>query len=348
MFKKNVLLGATMMGATLLTGCMGGNLKPKDTTPVVVPHAEMAPTQEELKAQMSGHGYKIILSPVEYSDDYDKVFANDVYDDISQRLLKSGNIVVDRTLATKLKSELLAAEASGKFRTSGPAVADIAIMTKIASVKYGSTFHEANTWQDKKGKYHKSDAYCRFSSQGQLYVRAYKVPSMELINTYEYEGSSSFSTDTTRSNCPISEAAARGLMTKALNDAIKSGSGETLNDLAPAAYVIERRDNEDASKALFRVTIGKKSGAMEGATVKFYRKKSHITPITNEVRIEKSLLGEGEMIAEGIDGQGAYVYVGDEELINELKIGDIARLDHGKCDVGESEVFGSCVKLPSF
>ena len=50
MFKKNVLLGATMMGATLLTGCMGGNLKPKDTTPVVVPHAEMAPTQEELKA----------------------------------------------------------------------------------------------------------------------------------------------------------------------------------------------------------------------------------------------------------------------------------------------------------
>ncbi|SHG88501.1 hypothetical protein SAMN02745753_04653 [Marinomonas polaris DSM 16579] len=348
MFKKNILLAAALVSTTLLTGCIGGNLKPKDTTPVPAEHAIMAPTPEELKAQMSGHGYKIILSPVEYASSNDKVFANEVYDDISQRLLKSGNTVVDRTLAAKLKDELLAAETSGKFRTSGPAVADIVIMTKIASVKYGSKFSEASYWTDKKGKNHKTDASCSFSSKAQMYVRAYKIPSMELINTYEYEGSSSFSTDTNRSNCPITEASANGLMANALSDAVKSGSGETLNDLAPEAYVVERRDNADASKSLFRVTIAKKSGAMKGAAVKFYRKKSHITPITNEVRIEKSLLGEGEIIAEGIDAQGAYVYVDDKELINELKIGDIAKLDHGKCDVGEYEVFGSCVKVPSF
>ncbi|MBU1296608.1 MAG: hypothetical protein KJ609_13890 [Gammaproteobacteria bacterium] len=347
MFKKNILLAAALVSTTLLTGCIG-TPKPGDTTPVAVPNAEIIPTPEELKAQMSGHGYKIILSPVEYGNSYDKVFATEIYDDISQRLLKSGNTVVDRTLAAKLKDELLAAEASGKFRTSGPAVADIAIMTKIASVKYSSKFSEASYWTDKKGKSHKTDASCSFSSKAQLYVRAYKVPSMELINTYEYEGSSSFSTDTNRSSCPITDASANGLMTNALKDAIKSGSGETLNDLAPEAYVVERRDNADASKSLFRVTIAKRSGAMKGAAVKFYRKKSHITPITNEVRIEKSLLGEGEIIAEGIDAQGAYVYVDDKELINELKIGDIAKLDHGKCDVGEYEVFGSCVKVPSF
>jgi len=348
MFNKNTLAAAAIVSTTLLTGCVGGGLKPGNTEPVSVAQTVMAPTAQELKAQMSGHGYKIILSPVEYSGSYDKVFASEVYDDLSQRLLKSGNTVVDRALAAKLKNELLAAETTGKFRTSGPAVADIAIMAKIASVKYSKSFHESNSWKDKDGKYHKTDASCSFSSKAQLYVRAYKIPSMELINTYEYEGSSSFSTDTSRSSCPITDASANGLMAKALKDAIKSGSGETLNDLAPEAYVIERRDNEDGSKSLFRVTIGKRSGAMKDATVKFFRKKSHVTPITNEVRIEKALLGEGEVIAEGIDAHGSYVYIDDAELINELKIGDIARLDHGKCDVGEYEVFGSCVKLPNF
>ena len=345
MWEKKLLLVAVAAGSVLLTGCTPPTIG--DTAPAPLLETEVMPTKAELKAQMSGQGTKIILSPVEYSDNHAKGFTSEVYEDLSQRLLKSGNTLVDRTLAAKLKNELLAAESSGKYRTSGPAVADIAIMTKISEVGLTSRFSESRSWVDDDGEKHKIEASCRFESTAELYVRAYKIPSMELINTYEYEGSSSSSTETRNSKCPISDVAAATLVSRALQDAVKSGSFETLNDLAPDAYVIERRDNEDSSKALFQVTISKRAGAVEGATVKFYRKSIDVTPITNEERVRKTLLGEGEIIAEGINDQTSYVYVKDKELIETLQMGDIAQLEHGKCDADETQVFGSCVKIPS-
>ncbi|WP_369919887.1 hypothetical protein AB8E32_15000 [Marinomonas polaris] len=341
MFRKSYLLVAMIISIALLTGCTSRQIK--DTTGVNILLTDIPPEDKELKAQMNGEGRKIILAPVEYSAPANSEIASKVYDDLSQRLLKSGNTVVDRALAAKLKNELLAAEVSGQFRTSGPAVAEIALMTKITHLSYGSTFHKAHSWKSKSGEWKKRDAYCSFSGKAHLNLRAYKVPSMDLINTYEYEGSARTTVDTSRSSCPISNASLYNLFNKSLSKAIKNGSGETLNDLAPEAYVIERRDFEGGSESIFHVTIGKKSGATEDAVVKFYRKEKRITPITNETRIDKVLLGEGEIFAEGITDQGSYVYVDDEELIDELRIGDVVKLDHGKCDFDEYAVFGSCI-----
>lgn len=345
MRNKSFLVAATILGSTLLAGC-STTLKVPDTHAVSIPEAALAPSAEELTAQISGHGKKIIITPVEYRDSSEKIFADEAYDDLSQRVMKSGNTVVDRSLAAKLKGELLAAEKSGRFRTSGPAIADVAIMPKIAHLSYGKSFHKAQYWTDDKGVAHKTDAYCSYSGSAKMYVRAYKIPSMELINTYEYDGSSSNTSQTNNSSCPLSSGEVAGIISQAFGDAVKSGSPKTLNDLAPDAYVIERRDaTKDASKALFFVTITKKSGAVEGAKVKFFRLEKHITPITNESRIEPVLLGEGEMTS-AINTSGSYVQVDDKKLISEIKVGDIAKIDHGKCSEDESEVFGSCVKLP--
>lgn len=346
MLKKNLILTATFVSSAFLTGCMSSGVKVADTRPVSVPAAPLAPSAETLKAQMTGSGQKIIISPVEYNAKYEANSASEVYDDLQQRLMKSGNTVVDRELAKKLQDELLAAEKSGKFRTSGPAIADVAIMTKIVGLSYGKSFTQAKYWTDKDGKGHRNDPYCSFSGDAKLHVRAYKIPSMDLINTYEYEGSTSSRTETSNSNCPISEGGILGLYSGAVADAVKSGSFQTINDLAPESYVIERRDDaNDPSQSLFRVTISKKHGAMEGATVKFFRKEERITPITNEKRIENVFLGEGEVI-EAIDKTGAYVLVDDEQLITNLRIGDVAKLDHGKCDFDENEILGSCIKIP--
>lgn len=345
MWEKKLLLVA--VAAALLTGC-GGVPKVGETEVTPLLQAEIAPSKEELKKQMSGKGTQIILLPIEYSDTTGKYFTSEVYEELSQRILKSGNTLVDRTLATKLKDELLAAESSGQYRTSGPSVADIAIMTNISSLGYSSKFHERETWKDKDGEWHERKAYCRFSSDAELYIRAYKIPSMELVNTYEFEGDKSYTSETRNSKCPISDASAANLLRKAVEDAIQSGFYKTKNDLAPDAYVIDRRDTEDSSEALFLVTIPKKAGAMEGAKVKFYRKSRHITPITNEERIQKTLLGEGEIIAEAITDRTSYVYVDDEELIEAIQMGDVAKIQHGKCDVGETQVFGSCINIPGF
>jgi len=346
MLKNKLILTATVLSSAFLTGCMSSNVKVADTRPVSVPEAPLAPSASTLKAQMTGDGQKIIISPVEYHSKHESSAASEAYDDLQQRLMKSGNTVVDRELAKKLQDELLAAEKSGKFRTSGPAIADVAIMPKIVGLTFGRSFTKAKYWTDKDGKSHRNDPYCSFSGNAKLHVRAYKVPSMELINTYEYEGSVRNRTETSNSNCPISEGGILGLYSGAVADAVKSGSFQTINDLAPESYVIERRDDiEDPSQSLFRVTINKKHGAMEGATVKFFRKEERITPITNEKRIENVYLGEGEVI-NAIDKSGSYVLVDDEQLITNLRIGDVAKLDHGKCDFDENEILGSCIKIP--
>lgn len=347
MFKKKLLLTAAIISSTLLTGCMSSGVKVANTRPVDVPATNLAPSPEKLKAQMNGQGQKIIISPVEYRDDFEAIFAKEVYDDLSQRVMKSGNIVVDRSLAQKLREELLAAEKSGQFRTSGPAIADVALMAKIVNLNFGKSFTEASYWVDNKGYSHKSEAYCKFSSDAKLHIRAYLIPSMKLVNTYEYEGSSSAKSETRNSNCPVNEAGMQGMMSAAIADAVKSGSGATLNDLAPESYVIERRDDvNDPSLSIFRVTIGKKHGAMEGATVNFFRKEEKVTPITNEKRIENVLIGSGELTSD-IDNQGSYVLVEDEQLIDAIKIGDIAKLERGKCDFDENEILGQCIKIPN-
>ncbi|REG85888.1 hypothetical protein [Marinomonas pollencensis] len=344
MFKKKLFAMAGVVGAMALAGCTPELAKTQLTS---APMAELAPTKQQLAEQLKGQGSKIIVAPVEYSTPNGKFFVTEVYDDLTQRVMKSGNTVVDRELALKLKDELIAAEKSGKFRTSGPSVADVALMSKIVNLNSSKSFHKARSWVDDKGERHRVEAYCSFSAKAKMYVRAYTMPSMELINTYEYEGSENFSSETTNSRCPISDTQLRSLYSETLADAVKSGSFQTLNDLAPEAYVIERRDEigKPGESALFRITISKKQGAVEGATVNFYHKEKQITPITNETRIQQVLIGEGE-VTKDVDTTGAYVYVSDEEVINKIKIGDVAKLSHGKCDVTETEVLGSCIKIP--
>ena len=346
MFKRKLLAAVSIIGVLTLTGC--SSLDVAHTEHVSAPVSEFSPSKAQLTAQMKGHGNKVIIVPVEYSAAAGKYFVDEVYDDLTQRVMKSENTVVDRKLALKLKDELIAAEKSGKFRTNGPSVADIALLTKIVGLNTTSTFYKSRSWVDDKGKRQTTDAFCKFSSEAKLFVRAYQMPSMELINTYEYDGSESFNSDTRDSRCPISNAQMRSLDSKALADAVKSGSFKTINDLAPESYVIERRDEigkPHGTNSLFQVTIGKRQGAVDGATVKFYHKEKEVTPITNEVRIQNILVGEGKVIKDKA-AVGSYVHVSDEAVINKIMIGDVAKLDHGKCEAGEYEVLGSCVKVP--
>lgn len=338
--RKSRVAIVSMVIAIALTGC-GGYLPVKDTQYVSIPVAELAPTQDMLQSS----GAKIILSPIEYSDKNDRVFVDSVYDDLSQRLLKSGNVLVDRKLANKLKNELLAAEQSGRFQTSGPAVADIAMMTKIVSLSYSSTYHKRKKKKDSKGNTYYRDAYCSFRSKAKLNVRAYKIPSMELVNTYEYEGSYKKSIDMRNSRCSISGHTTYNILNAALAKAIKSDSHRTLNDIAPESYVLERYDDKSnlGEKVLYRTTIGTRQGAVEGAEVNIYHKVKRKNPLTKTTRIENILIGEGEITSE-IDETGSYVYVDDEALISSIKIGDVVKLNRGKCGFDEYQVFGVCIK----
>ncbi|WP_133011335.1 hypothetical protein [Marinomonas flavescens] len=197
--RKSRVAIVSMVVSIALTGC-GGYLPVRDTQYVSIPISDEKPTPEELKS----NGIKIISFPIEYSDKNFRFFTEFVYDDFSQRLLKSGNMIVDSKLANKLKSELLAAEQSGRFQTSGPAVADVVMITKIVHLAHNAVYYESKRKTDSKGNTYYSDAYCSFISKAKLNVRAYKIPSMKLVNTYEYEGTKNTSVDMSDRECSVS------------------------------------------------------------------------------------------------------------------------------------------------
>lgn len=332
------------VGLIQATGC---TVIPKmDQTQLVqVPAAPLAPTAEELRHQMMGKGQKIVVTPVETTNAAQQPFANSTYEQLMQRMMQTGNTIVDRSLAKKLRSELLAAEQSGVYKSSGPDIASIALMSKIVSIGYDSEFTEAYTTEDDDGDKHYHPARCGYTSNAKLYVRAYRLPAMELINTYTYQGRYYTSTETRSSHCRISKTVRNSYYQTALNKAIRNGSSQTMNDIAPSAYVLERRDAIDKeSSSLFRITISKTQGAREGIGVRFFRKEKRENPITHDVRYETIFLGEGK-ITSYIDNTGSYAFVDDKKLIARLRVGDIVKLDHNSCLSYEINAFGSCVNL---
>lgn len=330
----------------LLAGCTSIP-KLNKTHVTKIPTASYAPSSAQMEAQMKGLGQKIVVLPFEAASSSQKPYASQAYELLTQRLLNSGNTIVDRTLAKKLKGELLAAEKSGVYRKNGPNIADIAMMPKLVSLTYSKDFTEGHSWVDSKGYSHYVAPSCSFKGRARIYVRVYRIPSMQLVNNYEYKGSSSHSSQSRSASCPISRGELQGLMGNAIEDAIKSGSAKTLNDIAPAAYIIERRDvnGKDGGSALFMTTMNARQGAVAKAKVKIYRKGKSENPITHKVHDQLTLLGEGVM-TDNIDSYGSYIYVDDEALIKKIRIGDIVKLDYGKCDPGEYELLGRCIKLP--
>lgn len=337
--------GLVSLALLLLSGCTSIP-KMSETQLVQLPAAPMAPTAKQLKEQMNGTGQKIVITPLETTQKVQQPFTAQTYEQLTQRMMRSGNTIVDRSLAKKLRAELLAAEKSGVYKGSSPDVADIALMSTIAKLSYGKDYTEAKHWTDDDGKYHRLPPFCTYTGHAQINVRAYRMPEMKLINTYEYQGNSSTTKKDVPYYCPIGRGTLQGLLSAALTDAVKSGSGATMNDVAPPAYVLERRDQvgKSGKVALYRITINASKGARKGAKVKFFRKDKRENPITHEIRYENLLLGSGQ-ITEYIDSTGSYVFVDDENVINQLRVGDIVKLDHGKCDPGEMEFLGQCLKL---
>ena len=328
------------IAASILAGCV---VKPKvdvgSAAVVNIPMAPMAPTAEELKQEQ-----KVVLLPFEMSEQLHAIVAGNGYASLEQALLKAGNTVIERDIAAKMRNELLVAEKTGKYRTSGLQAADIAIMVKVVNADLGSSFSERDYWTDKKGKSHTTPAKCSFSGKTKMHVRAYRLPDMIPIGTYDFEGSASSSTETSNSKCPISTANAEGLIASATNTAIVENQFKLLNELVPPYYVIERRQEPGKqNEALFRTTLSSIKGAKEGMKVNFYRREMRTNPLTNEQSVEEVLLTSGE-ITNTIDSNGSYVLVEKAAEINKLMLGDVVKVEHDRCPEGYYSLLGSCHK----
>lgn len=327
------------LASGLLAGCVSTAPEVGSSATVNIPLAPLAPSAEELKKEQ-----KIVLLPFEISEELQSAVASTGYASLEQALMQSGNIVIERDIAAKMRDELLVAEKTGRYRTSGLQAADIAVMVKIVSADIGSSFSERDTWVDKKGKQHTSPAECSFRGKTKMHVRAYHLPEMRQIGSFEFDGSASSSTETNNSKCPISVGQAEGLLSSATVTAVRENQFKLLNELVPPYFVIERRQIPgDKNNALFRTTLSNANGAKEGTKVNFYRRELKTNPLTEEQFVEEILLTSGQITSD-IDANGSYVLVKKADEINKLMLGDVIKVEHDRCPQGYYSLLGSCHK----
>jgi len=335
---KNLIKATAISTLALaLTGCMSSGPKVAETRVVNFPDAQVMPTPEQVRDP----GFRVVVTPVEYSSDVPSSIAERVYGQVESLLLKSGNKVIDRDLARQLQQELIVAEEEGRYNTQGVLAADIAIMAKVESVGVSYDFTERRTERD-DGETKVYPAHCDFKATSSVDVKAYYLPSMQPVGTWKFEGSELSSTETSNSRCPLSDGAMSSMVNEATTDAVESNMHQLLTPLAPNFYVLERRDGE--SGTLFRTNLGTSKGAQAGAKVKIFKMEKIPASEYTKEKITRVELGEGEIV-EGVGTDMSYVYVSDKNLVNQIRRGHVIQLRHSECGIGEGDAWlpGFCI-----
>lgn len=329
---KKLLLAASI--TTVLTGCMS------TPAPEGVCHSSTAINipQSEVKVKTS-QGKKAIVLPVDVARGVDNpsIMSTAFQHRLESQVDHSGAKLVDRSLAGKLKQEIKLAEESGRFNTSGVAIADYAVLAEVtsASLKYSFDDEEYKTDDDGDTKYYPAE--CTFTGEVEGIVKVVELPSMEVVKRIElssYEVSI-FEQDRPDSDCPISNGQYTRIMQEAAKNAVNR-SDDLKNQLAPSGVVEELRQCDEYG-TMVRVNMGTTLGIRPEQVVEISSVEQVTSPDGNE-EVEFYSLGQGK-VSEKENRQGLkarYSWVGiDPENALKIQRGDFveARYDSGCNDL---------------
>lgn len=303
--------------ALAITGCATTNIQnPGLFEPVQLEPSEVMPSKEEL----AGKPARVVVFN---ADDGDINLAKTarlgatISGEIEKYLSKADVELVDRSLAAKLQEELMLAEMHGRTDYTGPAVADIAIVSAITQASVSSSFTEAKRWQDKKGKWHSTSAKCSYSSDVAGTIRVYKMPSMQPIALVDLEGKTSTSEETRYSQCPVNQAGAEGLARTAATNGVAAARAKLKNNFAPRGYITEHRFIKN--KHIIKINIGSKRGLKTGDRVQVMTVSRSFDPLSNKESIETTPLGTGR-VTNQIGNNFAWIIV-DKKIADQIRLG---------------------------
>lgn len=320
------LLALTISATFGLSGCINTQENIREYQNVSMVKADILPT----KAILSGVKQKIVIFPADSSDvpmAKASHVGNTIAMSLETQLADVGVEVVDRSIASKLKKELALAESKGKSSYNGPEIANYAITGHVSNAGLSYDFTKRRSYVDDDGKRHVTPAHCRFTATVSANLKLYKLPGLAYSKTILTDDSASFSTDTSNSRCPISDAASASLLRKAANAGVESNREAFQNFFAPKAYVLERKVNGD--KSLFKISAGKNFGFKAESTITFYNLEVNKNPLTGDVAVEEYSVVEGTVAANLISDNYAWILV-DSELADNVKLGDYVKVKYEK------------------
>ncbi|SDG67684.1 hypothetical protein SAMN04488136_101222 [Vibrio xiamenensis] len=318
MFNKSaVALGVSFM----LSGCIstGPDAVCTPDTTVPIASAEVPATSNEDK--------KVIVLPVdfEFKDSAKGKLQTVIRNSLESHVTSTGTHLVDRKLANKLKGEIKLAEQSGRYNSKGVPIADYAVLTEVTSSDLSKSHDKAYSYKNKKGETVNVPAKCSYEVDVTAVVKVVSLPDMGLVKRIELSGDHSFTTETSNSSCPISEAQYQGLASKAGEEASEHNN-EIKTLLAAKASILELRQCEAGN--MVKIAIGSDKNVQPNDTVAFSTIMKN-----SEGELETFAVGEGEVVNIPNHGiKAKYSWVGiDEETALKVRKGDVAQIVPKKC-----------------
>ncbi len=260
-----------------------------------------------------------------------------------ENLLTKDRLVqlIDRKIATKLEKEILLSQINNEdVAYNGPPVANYAISGEIGSAGFNKKYSSGMMLYSKDRGLYKTPAKFKYSSEVKGNVKVYEIPSMDVIDNFKISGFAKRSENVQKSG-GVSIAglievgveknkgleADNDLVRKAGENAIYSSSTVIKNAFAKKGYVLEKRSFKN--KVIFKVSLGERDGIKHGDRFEIIGKFEIENPITNEVEIEKRILGEGR-VSNRINPKYSFVVLNKKEYNNMVRLGDIVQIKYKK------------------
>lgn len=273
---------------------------------------------------------KVIVLPVdfEFKDSAQKKLQSVIRNSLESQVESTGAHLVDRKLADKLKGEIKLAEQSGRYNKKGVPIADLAVLTEVTSSDLSYSHAEAYTWEDKKGKKHHVPAKCSYKVEVNAIAKVVTLPEMSLVKRIELSGNQHLTTESRKSDCPISNAAYEGLASKAAAEAVEYNP-QIKNLFAATAPVLELRQCEVGS--MVKIGVGSDKKVAPRSTVAFSKIMKN-----SEGELETFAVGEGKVVNipdHGIKPKYSWVAI-EEETALKIQKGDAAKVIPETCKNG--------------
>lgn len=321
--KKVALLSVL---ALAMTGCAGTSIKNFDAmAPVSLQPSEIMPS----KAELAGSKPRVVVFEADHGEitlAKSARVGGTIAGELEKHLGATHSELVDRKLATRLQKELALAEMHGKSGYTGPEVADIAIVGVVTQASAGSSFTEAQRWQDKNGKWYESAAKCNYSGEIAGSIRVYQMPEMQAVKSLELKGSASSSQETRNSNCPLSENGAQRLVQAAASRGVNALRVDLQNIFAPRGYVIEHRSGNGQN--IIKVSMGSNHGLKPGNSLEILNLTHSTNPLTNKTSVDVFKLGTAR-VSDQIGSDTSWMII-DSEIADKIRLGQPVQMQFKK------------------
>jgi hypothetical protein len=123
---------------------------------------------------------------------------------------------------------------------------------------------------------------------------------------------------------PYAANASQGanMMRAATESGVRAKRSQVLNEFSPKGYITERRVDEKEKASIFRVQIGRNTGAKTGDNVEIFTYQK----VDNSY--DEVLVGTGKM-TDTIGREGSWIRVNDEKVAARVKKYDFVKVKNG-------------------